>query len=108
MVSTNMIKLTLLHVLMELIQVVEVNMKVEEPGPDNPHNNAFYAEETLLRTELQAQRDCNALSHRHWIVSFIQRSGCFCFRCSFLSLINAVVQMCTHAYYCLCCRDAYL
>lgn len=51
------------------LQVVEVNMKVEEPGPDNPHNNAFYAEETLLRSELQAQRDCNALSHRHWIVS---------------------------------------
>ncbi|KAG0587593.1 hypothetical protein KC19_2G175900 [Ceratodon purpureus] len=51
-----------------LNQVVEVNMKVEEPGPENPHNNAFYAEETLLRSELQAQRDCNALSHRHWIV----------------------------------------
>lgn len=51
-------------------QVVEVNMKVEEPGPDNPHKNAFYAEETLLHSEAQAQRDCNALSHRHWIVSY--------------------------------------
>jgi Cu2+-containing amine oxidase len=51
-------------------QVVEVNMKVEEPGPDNPHKNAFYAEETLLHSEVQAQRDCNALSHRHWIVSY--------------------------------------
>ncbi|KAG6553907.1 hypothetical protein Mapa_004824 [Marchantia paleacea] len=49
-------------------QVVEVNVKVEDPGPDNAHNNAFYAEETLLRSEMQAQRDCNALTARHWIV----------------------------------------
>lgn len=52
-----------------LFQVVEVNVKVEKPGPKNPHNNAFFAEETLLRSEEQAQRDCNALSARHWIVS---------------------------------------
>jgi len=50
---------------------VEVNVKVEKPGPNNPHNNAFFAEETLLRTEQEAQRDCNALSARHWIVSRI-------------------------------------
>ncbi|KAG5522962.1 hypothetical protein RHGRI_034943 [Rhododendron griersonianum] len=49
-------------------QVVEVNVKVEEPGKNNIHNNAFYAEETLLRSELQAIRDCNPLSGRHWIV----------------------------------------
>ncbi|KAL2652193.1 hypothetical protein R1flu_020321 [Riccia fluitans] len=49
-------------------QVVEMNIKVEEPGPENVHNNAFYAEETLLRSELQAQRDCNALTARHWVV----------------------------------------
>lgn len=49
-------------------QVVEVNVKVEEPGLNNIHNNAFYAEEELLRTESQAQRDCNPLSARHWIV----------------------------------------
>ena len=46
-----------------------MNVKVERPGPDNPHNNAFFAEETLLRSEEQAQRDCNAISARHWIVS---------------------------------------
>lgn len=51
-----------------LNQVVEVNMKVEESGTDNIHNNAFYAEETLLRSELQAIRDCNPLAARHWIV----------------------------------------
>ncbi|KAB5537517.1 hypothetical protein DKX38_015050 [Salix brachista] len=50
-------------------QVVEVNVKIEEPGKDNVHNNAFYAEEELLRSELQAMRDCNPLSARHWIVS---------------------------------------
>ncbi|KAI6686594.1 hypothetical protein NL676_032507 [Syzygium grande] len=49
-------------------QVVEVNVKVEEPGKENVHNNAFYAEEELLRSEMQAMRDCNPLSARHWII----------------------------------------
>ncbi|CAA2969543.1 copper methylamine oxidase-like [Olea europaea subsp. europaea] len=49
-------------------QVVEVNVKVEEPGKDNVHNNAFYAEETLLRSELEAMRDCDPFLARHWIV----------------------------------------
>eukprot|EP00249_Psilotum_nudum_P012903 c24037_g1_i1 orf=554-2908(+) len=51
-----------------LNQVVEVDVKVEEPGPENIHNNAFHAEETVLKSELQAMRDCNSLSARHWIV----------------------------------------
>ncbi|KAL5717622.1 primary-amine oxidase [Ranunculus cassubicifolius] len=49
-------------------QVVEVNVKVEEPGENNVHNNAFYAEEELLTSEMQAMRDCNALTARHWVV----------------------------------------
>ncbi|XP_072979302.1 amine oxidase [copper-containing] zeta, peroxisomal-like isoform X3 [Typha angustifolia] len=49
-------------------QVVEVNVKVEEPGQHNIHNNAFYAEEKLLKCELDAMRDCDPLSARHWIV----------------------------------------
>lgn len=49
-------------------QVVEVNVKVEEASPNNVHNNAFYAEEKLLKSELQAMRDCNPSSVRHWIV----------------------------------------
>ncbi|KAI3944807.1 hypothetical protein MKW92_033806 [Papaver armeniacum] len=49
-------------------QVVEVDVKVEEPGKNNIHNNAFYAEETLLKSEMQAMRDCNPLSARHWII----------------------------------------
>ncbi|KAH7430293.1 hypothetical protein KP509_09G092000 [Ceratopteris richardii] len=51
-----------------LNQVVEVDVKVEEPGPSNVHNNAFYAEERILQSELQAVRDCNPLTARHWIV----------------------------------------
>ncbi|XP_027360405.1 uncharacterized protein LOC113868749 isoform X3 [Abrus precatorius] len=49
-------------------QVVEVDVKVEDPGKDNVHNNAFYAEEKVLKSELEAMRDCNPLSARHWIV----------------------------------------
>ncbi|KAK9669506.1 hypothetical protein RND81_13G135800 [Saponaria officinalis] len=51
-----------------LNQVVEVNVRVEDPGDQNVHDNAFLAEETVLRSELQAMRDCNPLSARHWIV----------------------------------------
>uniref|UniRef100_A0A0E0CMR4 Amine oxidase n=1 Tax=Oryza meridionalis TaxID=40149 RepID=A0A0E0CMR4_9ORYZ len=49
-------------------QVVEVNVKVESAGPNNVHNNAFYAEEKNLKSELQAMRDCDPSSARHWIV----------------------------------------
>lgn len=52
------------------LQVVEVDVKVEEPGKNNVHNNAFYGEEKLLRSELQAVRDCNPSSARHWIVRY--------------------------------------
>ncbi|CAK9862440.1 unnamed protein product [Sphagnum jensenii] len=51
-----------------LNQVVEVNLTTEESGPHNPHNNAFYAKETILRSELEAQRDCNSRTNRHWLV----------------------------------------
>ncbi|XP_024515532.1 uncharacterized protein LOC9640771 [Selaginella moellendorffii] len=59
-------------------QVVEVNVVPEPPGPNNPHCNAFYAKETLLKSEMQAQRDCNPLSARHWIVrntKVVNRAG---------------------------------
>ncbi|WOH05245.1 hypothetical protein DCAR_0624659 [Daucus carota subsp. sativus] len=49
-------------------QVVEVDLKAEEAGKDNVHNNAFYTKETVLKSELQAMRDCNFSSARHWIV----------------------------------------
>jgi hypothetical protein len=47
---------------------------VEEPGPDNPHDNAFYAEETLLQSELDAQRDCISLTAPHWLVQLLSIS----------------------------------
>ncbi|KAK7252406.1 hypothetical protein RIF29_36327 [Crotalaria pallida] len=59
-------------------QVVEVDVKVEEPGKNNVHNNAFYAEEKLLKSELEAMRDCNPSSARHWIVRntrMVNRTG---------------------------------
>lgn len=46
-------------------------MKVEEPGENNIHHNAFYAEETLLKSESEAMRDCNPLTARHWVVSLL-------------------------------------
>eukprot|EP00850_Spirogloea_muscicola_P019801 SM000199S05428 [mRNA] locus=s199:197527:202985:- [translate_table: standard] len=49
-------------------QVVEWNVQVDEPGPENPHKNAFHAEQTLLASELQGCRDCDPLSARHWTV----------------------------------------
>ena len=51
-----------------------MNVKVEEPGQNNIHNNAFYAEEKILKSELQAMRDCDPSSARHWIVS-LQNPG---------------------------------
>ncbi|GLT29111.1 hypothetical protein SLA2020_039970 [Shorea laevis] len=59
-------------------QVLEVDVNIEEPGEENIHNNAFYAKETLLRSELQAMRDCAPLTARHWIVRntrTVNRSG---------------------------------
>ncbi|XP_042949776.1 copper methylamine oxidase-like isoform X3 [Carya illinoinensis] len=49
-------------------QVVEVNVRVEEPGENNVHNNAFYAEERLLKSEMEAMSDCDPFTARHWIV----------------------------------------
>ena len=49
--------------------VHEVNTVTEPPGPDNPHGNAFYAEATPLKTELQAQRIVDPLRGRYWVVS---------------------------------------
>lgn len=46
--------------------VVEVNSYVEPVGPTNPWGNAFYAEETVLKTELEAARRANLETHRSW------------------------------------------
>lgn len=46
--------------------VYEVNSSGLLIGPENPHGNAFKAEETLLATEKQAQRRVNSSSSRFW------------------------------------------
>jgi primary-amine oxidase len=48
--------------------VYEVNTVADEPGPENPHHNAFHAEATLLASEAQAQRILDPLAGRFWKV----------------------------------------
>ena len=49
--------------------VYEVNTLAEPTGPDNPQSNAFFAEKTLLGTELEAQRTVDPMKGRYWLVS---------------------------------------
>ncbi len=53
----------------EANSIHEVNTVAEAPGSDNPHGNAFYAESTPLKTELEAQRIVDPLRGRNWVVS---------------------------------------
>jgi primary-amine oxidase len=46
--------------------VYEVHTEAEPVGPDNPHGNAYFAKETLLRTEQEAQQVIDPLSARYW------------------------------------------
>jgi primary-amine oxidase len=48
--------------------VVETNTYAEPVGPNNPHGNGFYGEETVLKTELGACRRANLETHRTWKV----------------------------------------
>ena len=52
----------------EANSIHEVNTVAEAPGLDNPHGNAFYAESTPLKTELEAQRIIDPLQGRYWKV----------------------------------------
>ena len=53
----------------QLNRVLESNVESLPPSPtDNPQANAFQAVETPLTSELQAQRDLNLASNRHWAV----------------------------------------
>ncbi len=49
--------------------VYEVNTVADPAGPENPHNNAYHTEATLLGTESDAQRIINPLSARYWTVT---------------------------------------
>ncbi len=48
--------------------VYEVDTLGIPTGPENPHGNAFVAQETLLATEKEAQRKVNSSSARFWRV----------------------------------------
>jgi primary-amine oxidase len=48
--------------------VYEINTVPDPSGPENPHNNAFHTEPTLLETEAEAQRIINPLSARYWTI----------------------------------------
>jgi primary-amine oxidase len=49
--------------------VYEVNTVADPVGPENPHNNAYHTEATLLQTESDAQRIINPLSARYWRIA---------------------------------------
>jgi primary-amine oxidase len=51
----------------DLNSVVECNTYAEE-DPANPYGNAFYVQETLLESELQACRRANPDTQRYWKV----------------------------------------
>jgi primary-amine oxidase len=58
--------------------VFEVNTVSDPVGPENPYNNAFHTESTLLATESEAQRIIDPLSARYWSIanpSVINRLG---------------------------------
>ncbi|HZU03205.1 MAG TPA: primary-amine oxidase [Ktedonobacteraceae bacterium] len=48
--------------------VVEVHVEAEPEGPTNPYGNAFFARETLLTTEQEAQQVIDPLASRYWKV----------------------------------------
>lgn len=49
--------------------VMELDAEPVPPGAENPYGNAFTMKETLLRTELQAQRALNLAAGRKWKVT---------------------------------------
>ncbi len=57
--------------------VSEVNTVGVPMGPENPHGNAFKAEETLLTTEKQAQRRVNSGTSRFWRIKNPSRKNRF-------------------------------
>jgi primary-amine oxidase len=46
--------------------VVESNTQAVPMGPENPYGNAFFEQETPLRTELAACRRADPATHRYW------------------------------------------
>ena len=55
--------------------VVEVNTEPLPSGPDNPHNTAFAARETVLASEHSAMRKTNSASSRYWRVESSEKTN---------------------------------
>ncbi len=55
--------------------VVEVNTEPLPSGPDNPHNTAFAARETVLTSEHSAMRKTNSASSRYWRVESSEKTN---------------------------------
>tara|TARA_Y100001970_G_scaffold272911_1_gene370198 strand:+ start:4851 stop:6728 length:1878 start_codon:yes stop_codon:yes gene_type:complete len=55
--------------------VVEVNTEPLPPGPNNPHNTAFAAQETVLASEHSAMRKTNSASSRYWRVESSEKTN---------------------------------
>jgi primary-amine oxidase len=49
--------------------VYEINTVADPPGPDNPHQNAFHTEATVLPSEARAQRIIDPLAGRFWKIT---------------------------------------
>ncbi len=54
-------------------RVVEVDTVALPVGPDNPHGNAFTIRETVLESELQAQRNVDFNAARFWKITSADR-----------------------------------
>jgi primary-amine oxidase len=46
--------------------VSEISTRADDPGPENPHGNAFHAHEMVLASELAARRNVAPAEARHW------------------------------------------
>jgi len=57
----------------EALSVYEVNTAAMPRGPENPHGNAFRAQETLLANEQAAKRSVNSGSARFWRIANTRR-----------------------------------
>jgi primary-amine oxidase len=55
--------------------LLEVDSRPDPAGPANPHGQSFSVHERPLRTELEAQRLIDPLSHRRWRVANPARSN---------------------------------
>ena len=55
--------------------VVEVNTEPLPSGPDNPHNTAFAARETVLASEHSAMRKTNSASSRYWRIESSEKTN---------------------------------